>query len=145
MLENVDAVEDKVRKYKPQAVCVVGKGIWDAIYERKHLGRKVGKDFKYGWQVDVLGKDKGWNGARCFVTPSTSGRVAAYSREFQEILWKELGNWVMQEREDQNRSGTVKIEVEEGQKESAPSVKQEVEGGGEALETPIKQEEDQKA
>jgi hypothetical protein len=66
--------------------------------------------------------------------------VAAYSREFQEILWKELGNWVMQER----GSGTVKIEVEEGQKESALSVKQEVEEGREALETPLKQEEDQK-
>jgi len=100
MLSNVDTVEEKVRKYKPQAICIVGKGIWDAIYERKHLGRKVGKEFTYGWQVLRLGKEEGWNGARCFVTPSTSGRVAAYSYAFQEELWKELGDWVKQERGD---------------------------------------------
>lgn len=100
MLENVDVVEEKVRKYKPTAVCVVGKSIWDAIYERKHFGQKVGKDFKYGWQSVRMGIDEGWTGAKCFVTPSTSGRVAAYSREFQEVLWKELGDWVRQERGD---------------------------------------------
>jgi mismatch-specific thymine-DNA glycosylase len=98
MLANVDIVEDKVRKYKPQAICVVGKGIWDAIYERKHFGRKVGKEFTFGWQDVRVGQDEGWSGARCFVTPSTSGRVAAYSRQFQEVLWKELGKWVIQQR-----------------------------------------------
>jgi len=108
-MENVDIVEEKIRKYKPKAICVVGKGIWDSIYERKHFGRKVPKDFKFGWQPeeDRLGVDKDWQGARSFVTPSTSGRVAAYSREFQEILWRELGKWVMLER------GDVKVEVKE--------------------------------
>ena len=87
--------------YKPAAVCVVGKGIWDVIYERKHFGRKVGKEFEFGWQEVRMGSENdGWGGARCFVTPSTSGRVAAYSREFQEVLWKELGKWVRQERGD---------------------------------------------
>ena len=106
MLSQVDVVEDKIRMYKPSAVCVVGKGIWDVIYERKHFGTKVGKDFKFGWQPVRMGVDERWEGARCFVTPSTSGRVAAYSREFQEILWKELGAWVQQER------GDIKEEVE---------------------------------
>lgn len=101
MLANVDIVEEKIREYKPSAVCVVGKGIWDAIYERKNFGRKVGSEFKFGWQTGVkmgVGEEGEWSGARVFVTPSTSGRVAAYSREFQEVLWKELGKWVMQER-----------------------------------------------
>ena len=100
MLENVDVVEAKVRAYKPKVVCVVGKGIWDAFYERKHNGQKLGKDFKFGWQPDRVGVDDDWNGAKCFVTPSTSGRVAAYSREYQEVLWHELGIWVQQERGD---------------------------------------------
>ena len=100
MLSNVDVVEEKIRKYRPSAVCVVGKGIWDAIYERKHFGTKVEKDFKFGWQAVYMGGDDVWGGARCFVTPSTSGRVAAYSREFQETLWKELGTWVKHQRGD---------------------------------------------
>jgi len=100
MLSNVDVVEEKIRTYKPKAVCVVGKGIWDAIYERKNSGQKVGKDFVYGWQPLRMGVESEWSGARCFVTPSTSGRVAAYSREFQEVLWKELGKWVREERGD---------------------------------------------
>jgi hypothetical protein len=54
----------------------------------------------------------GGNGARCFVTPSTSGRVAAYSREFQEVLWKELGRWVMHERGDMDID-RVKLETAE--------------------------------
>ena len=100
MLENVDVVEAKVWMYKPKAVCVVGKGIWDVFYERKHNGQKLGKDFKFGWQSDRVGVDDGWAGAKCFVTPSTSGRVAAYSRAYQEVLWRELGIWVQQERGD---------------------------------------------
>ena len=40
-------------------------------------------------------REGGWSCARCFVTPSTGGRVAAYPTEFQEVLWKELGKWVM--------------------------------------------------
>lgn len=112
MLSHVDVVEDKIRQYKPSAVCVVGKGIWDAIYERKHFGTKVGKDFKFGWQPIRMGVDKDWDGARCFVTPSTSGRVAAYSREFQEILWKELGTWVRQERGDIKEEEEIKVKNE---------------------------------
>lgn len=124
MLSNVDVVEEKIRLYKPTAVCVVGKGIWDVIYERKNFGKKVGKDFQFGWQKVRMGSDgDGWSGAKCFVTPSTSGRVAAYSREFQEDLWKELGRWVSQER------GDVKTEIieEVGQeiKEEAEKVKVE--------------------
>jgi TDG/mug DNA glycosylase family protein len=100
MLANVDVVEAKVRKYKPKALCVVGKGIWEAIYERKTFGKKVGKGFKFGWQSIMVGSDNEWSGARAFVTPSTSGIAASYSRQFQEVLWKELGKWVMEERGD---------------------------------------------
>jgi len=99
MLTNVDVLEDKIRTWKPMAVCVVGKGIWDVIYERK-TGGKVGKDFEFGWQGMRMGGDDQWKGAGTFVTPSTSGRVAAYSREYQEVLWKKLGDWVREERGD---------------------------------------------
>jgi len=99
MLTNVDVLEHKIRKWKPMAVCVVGKGIWDVIYERK-TGGKVGKDFEFGWQEMRMGRDDQWKGAGTFVTPSTSGRVAAYSREYQEVLWKKLGDWVREERGD---------------------------------------------
>jgi thymine-DNA glycosylase len=130
MLSNVDIVEEKIRKYKPSAVCVVGKGIWDIIYERKNFGKKVGKEFKFGWQELRMGVDDGWNGAMTFVTPSTSGRVAAYSREFQEILWKELGDWVVEERElrskeVKNESERVKVESEEESKETNTGVEAE--------------------
>ena len=120
MLENVDVVEEKVRTYKPKAVCVVGKGIWDAFHERRHGGKKVGKDFKFGWQPELVGVSNQWKGARCFVTPSTSGRVAAYSREFQEVLWKELGDWVKLERGDINEDSLnwIKREVDDDEKSS---------------------------
>jgi thymine-DNA glycosylase len=104
MLSNVDILEEKIRMYKPKAVCVVGKGIWDVIYQRKSFGEKVGKEFKFGWQGLRMGSVEGWEGARCFVTPSTSGRVAAYSREYQEALWSELGKWVRQEREGEEEA-----------------------------------------
>jgi thymine-DNA glycosylase len=122
MLLNVDSLENRIRQYKPLAVCVIGKGIWETIYSRKKFGRKVGKEFSFGWQVLRLGReDGGWEGAKCFVTPSTSGRVAGYSREFQEVLWKELGDWVREERGDNNEikqeingedTITVNMEVE---------------------------------
>ena len=105
MLAHVDPLEAKIRKWRPRAVCVVGKGIWDAIFERR-TGRKVGREFRFGWQAIRMGEG-GWSGARVFVTPSTSGRVAAYSREFQEVLWRQLGDWVRAER------GDVKAEREE--------------------------------
>lgn len=108
MLSNVDVVEGKIRTYKPMAVCVVGKGIWESIYERKSFGQKVGKEFKFGWQPIRLGVEDDWPGARCFVTPSTSGRVASYSKEYQEILWRELGQWVKLQRGDEG--GVVETE-----------------------------------
>jgi thymine-DNA glycosylase len=120
MLAHVDPLEAKVRKWRPQAVCVVGKGIWDAIYERKTRGGKVGKEFRFGWQGWRMGEEVGeWKGARVFVTPSTSGRVAAYSREFQEVLWKELGDWVRAERgdvKDEGKQGNNSVEI--GSKET---------------------------
>ncbi|KAK3500803.1 uracil-DNA glycosylase-like protein [Neurospora crassa] len=76
MDEGVAVLEEKVRVWKPEAVCVVGKGIWESIYRvrerqrqqrhgqgngkekdevglNKGRGKAVGmlpKDWKYGWQ-----------------------------------------------------------------------------------------------
>ncbi|EAA34754.1 DNA glycosylase [Neurospora crassa] len=77
MDEGVAVLEEKVRVWKPEAVCVVGKGIWESVYRvrerqrqqrhgqgqigiekdkvglNKGRGKAVGllpKDWKYGWQ-----------------------------------------------------------------------------------------------
>lgn len=100
---NVEVCEEKVRKWQPESVCVVGKGIWESIWRAKHGGQKITKDeFVWGWQVDAerFGgvPEVGYEGARVFVVPSTSGLVAGYSMEFKRAIWKELGDWVQQRR-----------------------------------------------
>jgi len=69
----------KVARWRPEAVCVVGKSIWESIY-RVQKKRRLGKEFVYGWQegqrlgVEEEGVDEedgsrieGWEGARVFV------------------------------------------------------------------------------
>jgi TDG/mug DNA glycosylase family protein len=107
---NLDA---KFLKYKPEAVCIVGKGIWESIW-RYRYGKSMDKgDFKYGWQdekhnmgksvdseehTDALGNV--WNGARVFVTTSTSGLAASLKPAEKEAIWKPFGEWVQKRREE---------------------------------------------
>ena len=106
MDDSVPEVEDKIRKFRPVAVCIVGKGIWESIYRARH-GEKVPKNFKYGWQAEEerLGKVEGgedgedWAGARVFVAPSTSGLVTIPQPVMQEH-WKQLGDWVNERRRE---------------------------------------------
>jgi len=47
---SVGILEEKIREYKPESVCIVGKSIWESIWRAKK-GRKIKKEeFKYGWQ-----------------------------------------------------------------------------------------------
>jgi len=88
MVAGTERLEAKVRSAKPEAVCIVGKGIWEAIFRFRH-GRTITKaEFHYGWQHDSenMGRlEQGstqesltpWNGARVYVTCSTSGASAS--------------------------------------------------------------------
>ncbi|KAH7391016.1 uracil-DNA glycosylase-like protein [Phaeosphaeria sp. MPI-PUGE-AT-0046c] len=105
---NLDA---KFLNYKPEAVCIVGKGIWESIW-RYRYGKNMGKaDFKYGWQdekhnmgqsldgvEDLDANGKIWHGARVFVTTSTSGLAASMKPVEKEAIWRPFGDWVKQRR-----------------------------------------------
>lgn len=94
MEAEVPVLEGKVRKWKPEAVCIVGKGIWERIYRVKEGGR-LGREFKFGWQEGSrLGADREWEGARVFVALSTSGLVAGYSPKQKLDIMSVVGKWV---------------------------------------------------
>lgn len=106
---SVEICEAKIRKWRPESVCIVGKGIWESIWRAKHGGEKLGKkDFVWGWQVDKerfgAVPEDGYEGARVFVVPSTSGLVAGYSMEFKKATWKELGDWVQKRRAERGET-----------------------------------------
>ncbi|KAF1831604.1 G/U mismatch-specific DNA glycosylase [Decorospora gaudefroyi] len=102
-------LEAKFLRYKPEAVCIVGKGIWESIW-RYRYGKNMGKkDFQYGWQDEKhnMGKSKDkeldadgnvWNGSRVFVTTSTSGLAANLKPAEKEAIWKPFGEWVQKRR-----------------------------------------------
>ncbi len=116
--EGVEVLERKARRWRPEAVCLVGKSIWESVWRVRH-GRSLTKaDFSYGWQPesenmgvleagddpndveDGVRVDEGWKGARIFVAPSTSGLAATLPRAEKETIWRELGAWVEKRREE---------------------------------------------
>lgn len=104
---NLDA---KFLKYKPEAVCIVGKGIWESIWRYRYGNNMAKADFKYGWQDEKhnMGKADGedeldargepWTGAKVFVTTSTSGLAASLKPAEKEAIWKPFGEWVQKRR-----------------------------------------------
>ncbi|CBX97704.1 hypothetical protein LEMA_P091130.1 [Plenodomus lingam JN3] len=105
MAAGTQRLEEKIRSFRPEAVCIVGKGIWEAVW-RYRFGRGMRKgEFRYGWQ-DVeqnMGKvdgDGGWEGARVFVTTSTSGLAASLKPAEKEAIWRPFGEWVRKRREE---------------------------------------------
>ncbi|KAF2246533.1 DNA glycosylase [Trematosphaeria pertusa] len=107
---NLDA---KFLKYKPEAVCIVGKGIWEAVWRYRYGKNPTKAEFKYGWQDEKhnMGKSKDgeeetdpdgevWKGSRVFVTTSTSGLAANLKPAEKEAIWKPFGDWVQQRREE---------------------------------------------
>ena len=110
MDEGVGVLEAKARRWRPEVVCMVGKSIWESVWRVRH-GRPIAKEeFKYGWQDESENMGKGevsederqegveyvadWNGARVFVSSSTSGLAATLRPEEKERIWRELGSWV---------------------------------------------------
>ena len=118
-------LEEKFAKWRPEAVCIVGKGIWESIWRWRHgRGFKKG-EFEFGWQSasQNMGKCKGWKGARVYVTPSTSGLAASLRPHEKEALWKPFGEWVVQRRkereEERAEGGGEEGGAEEGAEEGA--------------------------
>lgn len=106
MEDSVPILEDKIRKFKPEAVCIVGKGIWDSIYREKHGQKLPTKGFEYGWQegewlgvVEAGGEEEAWGGASVFVSPSTSGLVTIDQTKMAG-MWRKLGDWVNERRKE---------------------------------------------
>ncbi|KAI9682973.1 MAG: hypothetical protein M1829_006409 [Trizodia sp. TS-e1964] len=115
----VGPLEDKIRKFQPEAVCIVGKSNWEVIWRVKH-GRRLKKtEFKYGWQDDILGMKLQGNdsylkeevedglstsypGARVFVASSTSGLAVSPPKAEKEAIWKVLGDWVKLRRAERD-------------------------------------------
>lgn len=108
MVAGARVLDEKVRKWQPEVVCLVGKSIWEAVWKWKY-GRPIRpQEFKYGFQdteenmgrSGFGGKEGGWNGARMFVATSTSGLAASLSLKQKEEIWAELGKWVNKKREE---------------------------------------------
>ena len=114
MDDGVEVLEEKVRSIRPEAVCLVGKGVWEAV-ERvwmKRRGRGIGKEekrkgkekFEYGWREKRIGAEKvgddEWEGARLFVATTTSGLAAGMRPHEKEAVWKVLGDWALDKRKE---------------------------------------------
>lgn len=109
----VDVLEDKIRKWKPEAVAIVGKGIWESVWRVKH-GRAIKKEeFRYGWQEERWGVEDGWEGARVFVTTTTSGLAAGMSLYEKEEVWRGLGEWVERRRAERKGESEASSAVNE--------------------------------
>jgi len=105
MIAGTAVLEEKCSVFRPEAVCIVGKGIWEAVW-RWRTGRPMKKEeFHYGWQDEGqnMGKVKGeaaWRGSKVFVASSTSGQAASMRPEEKERIWKPLGEWVAERRRE---------------------------------------------
>ncbi|KAJ5505307.1 DNA glycosylase G/T mismatch [Penicillium expansum] len=96
----VPVLEAKVAAQRPEVVCLVGKGIWEAVWRVRH-GRGIRKEeFRYGWQAEAenVGRCDGWDGALVFVATTTSGLAAGMKPAEKEAVWAELGSWVVRRR-----------------------------------------------
>ncbi|RMZ80217.1 hypothetical protein DV737_g3097, partial [Chaetothyriales sp. CBS 132003] len=106
MAEGAALLETKIRAFRPEAVAIVGKSIWEAIWLAK-TGSKIKRDhFTYGWQDEAMNigrmvSERGeveWPGARTFVTTTTSGLAAGMSSSSTSEI--EGQNWRHGDLED---------------------------------------------
>lgn len=125
MDEGVSVLEEKVRRWRPEVVCIVGKSIWESVWRVRH-GKPIAKaEFKYGWQDESENIGRGeraegereegveykvvWNGARVFVSSSTSGLAATLRPEEKERIWRELGSWVETRRAEREAAAQARV------------------------------------
>ncbi|KAM0283913.1 hypothetical protein ACHAQH_002295 [Verticillium albo-atrum] len=120
----VACLEAKIAKWRPEVACIVGKGIWEAVFRvRKGRGVKKG-EFQYGWQegenMGIIneGEQGGpWEGARVFVATSTSGLAATLGPREKETIWGELGAWCKQRRVERGVLDDVNVKDEDERSE----------------------------
>lgn len=119
MAAGTPVLEEKFRNYRPEAVCIVGKGIWEAIWRWRYKREIKKHEFKYGWQDDHerMGRCDGWDGARVFVASSTSGLSASTKPHEKEAIWRPFGEWVKMRREERARGKEDAVEVSEVKKQ----------------------------
>lgn len=100
MAAGTPVLEEKVRKYRPEAVCIVGKGIWEAVWRWRYKREIRKHEFRWGWQEEKerMGKTDDWVGAPVFVTSSTSGLSASLKPAEKEAIWRPFGEWVKARR-----------------------------------------------
>lgn len=105
MAAGTPILEEKCRKWRPECVCIVGKGIWEAIFRHRHGKNPTKAEFHWGWQNEgenlgreaAAGED-GYQGAKVFVTTSTSGLAASLKPAEKEAIWKPFGEWCIERR-----------------------------------------------
>ncbi|KAH8160930.1 hypothetical protein CIB48_g7311 [Xylaria polymorpha] len=51
----VAVLEEKCRRWRPEAVCLVGKGIWESIFRVWNRRNLAKGEFEYGWQTQRMG------------------------------------------------------------------------------------------
>ncbi|GAD92953.1 uracil DNA glycosylase superfamily protein [Paecilomyces variotii No. 5] len=114
----VPVLEAKVAAQRPEAVCLVGKSIWEAVW-RVRKGRAIKKEeFKYGWQdkSENMGRvragdgTESWNGAPVFVATTTSGLAAGMTLAEKQAVWNELGRWVVQRRQERKAAASNEVD-----------------------------------
>lgn len=107
----VPILEHKIAEQRPLAVCIVGKGIWEAVWRVKKGAPLKRDDFHYGWQDDdmSLGKRRGcdWPGARVFVATTTSGLSTNFTFDERVAIWKEVGDFVQKRREERGLISSI--------------------------------------
>ncbi|THX10335.1 DNA glycosylase [Aureobasidium pullulans] len=105
MSDGAPVLDEKCRKWRPECVCIVGKGIWEAIFRYRHGKNPTKAEFHWGWQDETenMGRvaaagENGYQGAKVFVTTSTSGLAASLKPAEKEAIWLPFGEWCKERR-----------------------------------------------
>lgn len=89
MQAGAQELEKRLAEVSPKIICIVGKGIWEAIYKAKTGSTLKKKDFDWGLQ-DQKKLNIKFSVENVYVVPSTSGLVGGVSRDEKLRLWVEL-------------------------------------------------------
>lgn len=110
--EGTPILEEKIRAFRPEAVCIVGKGIWESIWRWRYKRNIRKYEFKYGWQDESerMGKTEDWPGVAVFVATATSGLAATTKPHEKEAIWLPFGQWVKKRREER-RSSSINAQL----------------------------------
>lgn len=88
-----EELENRLAQVSPKIVCIVGKGIWEAIYKAKKGSALKKNDFDWGLQ-DQKRLNIKFAVENVYVVPSTSGLVGGVSRDEKLRLWVELKQFI---------------------------------------------------